>query len=189
MGAGIALGGEAIHFRAAGIGKAEEFGGFIETFAGGIVDGRAEDDVVEFRADVNEHGMAATDDEGDIGLEGFKSGALIANPWGVKVGLVMVYADEGAPEGVGESLAGLETDHQGRRKAGTLCGGYGLQIGWDDAGAREGFARDGEEIAEMLAGGELGDDAAVFGMELDLRGNHAGEDGAIADDGDAGFIA
>lgn len=101
----------------------------------------------------------------------------------------MVHADEGAPEGIGEGLAGLETNHQGRGEAGSLSGGDGLQIGWDDAGAGECFPRDGEEIAEMLAGGELGDDAAVFGMELDLGRNHAGEDGAIADDGDAGFIA
>ena len=41
----------------------------------------------------------------------------------------------------------------------------------------------------MFAGGQFGHDAAVFGVQLDLRGNDAGQDPAVAHDGGAGFVA
>ena len=42
----------------------------------------------------------------------------------------------------------------------------------------------------MLAAGELRDDAAVEGVEVDLAGNDGGEGvGAMADDGGGGLVA
>ena len=41
----------------------------------------------------------------------------------------------------------------------------------------------------MFASGEFGNYAAIFGVKFDLRGNNAGENDVVADDGDAGFIA
>jgi hypothetical protein len=41
----------------------------------------------------------------------------------------------------------------------------------------------------MLARGEFGHNAAVFGVKFDLRGNDVGQDFSIAHNGDAGFIA
>ena len=55
---------------------------------------------------------------------------------------------------------------------------------------REGFANDGDDLAEVFAGGEFGDDAAVFAVDVDLGGDDAGEDvAAVGDDGGGGFVA
>ena len=59
-----------------------------------------------------------------------------------------------------------------------------------DAGFGDGGADDGDDVAEVLAGGELGDDAAVVGVEGDLGGDDVREDfGAVADDGGGGLVA
>ena len=41
----------------------------------------------------------------------------------------------------------------------------------------------------MFAGGKFRHHATVFGVQLDLRGDGAGQDPAIAHDGGAGFVA
>ena len=56
--------------------------------------------------------------------------------------------------------------------------------------SRDGGADDGDDGAEVLAGGELGDDAAVVGVDGDLRGDDVGEGFAAgADDGGGGLVA
>ena len=55
--------GEAVHLRSARVGEAQQFGGLVEAFAGGIVDSRAEHHVVQFGTNVDQHGVAAADDE------------------------------------------------------------------------------------------------------------------------------
>ena len=49
--------------------------------------------------------------------------------------------------------------------------------------------RDGYQVPQMLARGQLGDDAAVFSVELDLRGDDVRQHAPVVDDGDAGFVA
>src|SRR5205807_1264992 len=51
------------------------------------------------------------------------------------------------------------------------------------AGGPESFVDDGSEPFEMTAGGEFGDDAAVAGMEVDLRGHHIRPQAAVREDG------
>lgn len=70
-----------------------------------------------------------------------------------------------------------------------MGGGDGVEVGGGEAGLAEDFAGDGEEVAEMFAGGEFGDDAAVFGVEGGLTGDDVGENGAVTDEGGAGFVA
>ena len=47
----------------------------------------------------------------------------------------------------------------------------------------------GQPVAQVLARGEFGHHAAVFGVQLDLRGNDVGQHDAFADHRDAGFVA
>ena len=49
--------------------------------------------------------------------------------------------------------------------------------------------RDRQQVPEVLARRELGDDAAVFGVELELRGDDVSEHRAVAHDSGAGFVA
>jgi hypothetical protein len=48
---------------------------------------------------------------------------------------------------------------------------------------------DGHQISQVFAGGKFRHDAAVFGVQLDLRGDGAGQNPAVAHDGGAGFVA
>ena len=88
-----------------------------------------------------------------------------------------------------KGLRGFQADEQRARQAGALGGGDGVEVGGREAGLAEDFARDGQEVAEMFAGGKFGNDAAVFGVHGGLGGNDVGEDGAVADDRGAGFVA
>ncbi len=57
-------------------------------------------------------------------------------------------------------------------------------------GFAEGGVDDGDDGAEVLAGGELGDDAAVGGVDGDLRGDDVRELAAAAlDHGGGGLVA
>ena len=52
------------------------------------------------------------------------------------------------------------------------------------------FAHDRNDLAEMLAGGEFGHHAAVFAMNVDLRGDDARKNAAAAGDHGSGrFVA
>ena len=49
--------------------------------------------------------------------------------------------------------------------------------------------RDGNQIPQMFARGQFRHDAAVFGVQFDLRGDGVGQDSSVAHDGGAGFVA
>jgi hypothetical protein len=54
----------------------------------------------------------------------------------------------------------------------------------------ESLADDGDDLAEVFAGGEFGDDTTVFAVNIDLRSDDGGEDfAAVDDDGGGGFVA
>ena len=90
----------------------------------------------------------------------------------------------------GESFAVGDADEERADEAGALSDGDGVEIGERDFRLLERFADDRDDLAEMFAGGELGDDAAVFAMDVDLRGDDAGENAAaVGDDGCGGFVA
>ena len=53
-----------------------------------------------------------------------------------------------------------------------------------------GIANEVARRGEVFAGGEVGDDAAVFLMEVGLGGDDVGEDvETVGDDGGGGFVA
>ena len=57
------------------------------------------------------------------------------------------------------------------------------------AGVAQGLAGDGGQIAQMFAGGQFGNDAAIRGVQSGLAGDDVGEDSAAGNDRGAGFIA
>jgi hypothetical protein len=60
----------------------------------------------------------------------------------------------------------------------------------DDAGPGERFADDIFGVPKVVAGGELGDDAAVGGVDRNLAVDDVGEDvPLVVDDGGSGFVA
>ena len=68
-GLGIASLRQPVQLRSGRIGQPDELADFIETFAGGVVHGRAEQHVLQFGLDTDEQGMAAADDEREVGFK------------------------------------------------------------------------------------------------------------------------
>ena len=107
------------------------------------------------------------------------------------MGLDVVDGDEGPLPGEGEGFGGGDADEQAADEAGAVGDGDCIKLfgGFGDAGGGEGFIDDGVEGFKVSAGGDFRDDAAEFGVEVDLRGDDIGEDvAAIAHDGGGGFI-
>ncbi len=109
---------------------------------------------------------------------------------GVDVAFEVVDGDERLAERVGEGFGVADADEQRAGEAGAFGDGDGVEVGKGDAGFAEGGVDDGDDGAEVLAGGELGDDAAVGGVDGDLGGDDVRELARAAlDDGGGGLVA
>jgi hypothetical protein len=103
--------------------------------------------------------------------------------------LVMIDADERLVHRERNGLRGLEPDEQGDAQSRPLRGGDGIKLRYGNSGiAQRGFG-DGNQVPQMFARGKFGHNAAVFGMEFDLRGDGVGQDFSVTHDGGAGFVA
>ncbi len=114
---------------------------------------------------------------------------------GVDVAFEVVDGDERFAEGEGEGLGEGDADEEGPGEAGAGGDGDGVQVRVGErlpcrrTGALEGLADDGDDGAEVLAAGELGDDTAVVGVD-ELGGDDVGEKFlAVAEDGCGGLVA
>ena len=105
------------------------------------------------------------------------------------VAFEVVDTDERKVGAEGQGLGEGDADQQSSGEAWAFGDGDGFEIAVADTGLVHGFADDGEDGAEVFAGGQFGDDAAVVGMD-ELRGDDVGECvAAAADDGCRGFVA
>ena len=195
---GIAVGGELVDDRTAGIAEGEEARDFVVGFAGGVVTGATDAGIGKLPGAVGglvlhfvDNGVAAGNDQADGG----KFGAAIAGGAGfekngVDVAGEMVHGEERLAQREGESFAVGEANEQGADEARALSDGDGVEIVQGDVRLVDGFADDWDDLAEMFAGGKFGDDPAVFAVNFDLGRDHAGEDAfAVGDDGGGGFVA
>jgi len=133
-------------------------------------------------------GVAAADDESEQGV-GVGEGGFRVHEDGVDVAFEMVDGDERFVGGEGERFGEGDADEQCAGEAGAFGYSYGVEIFVGDAGAVHGFADDRGDGAQVLAGGQLGDYAAVVGVD-ELRGDHVGERfAAVADHGGGGLVA
>ena len=109
---------------------------------------------------------------------------------GVDVAFQMVDGDEGKVVGEGEGFGVGDADEEGSSKARTAGDGNGVEAGKGDAGIRQRGADDGNDGAEMLAGGQFWNDSAITGVGGDLGGNDGAEGASTAlDDGGGGLVA
>ena len=121
---------------------------------------------------------------------GFGAGVQGFQEDGVDVAFEVVDSDEGLVEGEGEGFGVEDADEERAGEAGAFGDGDSVEIGEGDAGLGDGLADDGDDVAQVLARGELGDDSAVGGVKGDLGGDDVREDlGAGADDGGGGLVA
>jgi hypothetical protein len=102
---------------------------------------------------------------------------------------VMVDANEWFPQGKRDGLRGLESYEQGHRQTRPLRGRNRIKLSRLDTRFVQRGLHDGNQIPQMFAGGKFRHDTAIFGVQLDLRGDGAGQNPAVAHNGGAGFVA
>jgi hypothetical protein len=120
-----------------------------------------------------EEGVAAGGEEAEVGEQGGdvlgEAGGLAGvegEKGGPDVAAEVVDADEGEGAGEGEGLGEGDAESEAAGEAGALGDGNLGELGVCGRGGGEG--EEGGQAVEVLAAGEVGDDAAVFAVEGDL---------------------
>lgn len=128
--------------------------------------------------------MSSRDDKADAGEIWGSS----LKPVGIDVSLEVVYAEEGEAVGEGDGLGDVHPHQEGAGE--TRSNGNGNAIKVAPAGLGHGLFDNGDRGHQVLAGGNLGDDATVSGMNVHLRGDDVGEDlPPVLDNGGCCFVA
>jgi hypothetical protein len=107
-----------------------------------------------------------------------------------KVAFEMVDADRRHAQGVGESVGGACADQQSAGEPGPSCVGDATDVSDAQPGLVQDLACEGQNAADVVARGELGNHAAVLRMHRHLRVQGMREQTAAGVvQGYAGFIA
>ena len=115
---------------------------------------------------------------------------LAVQPGGVDVPFEVVDRDERLVVGEGQRLGEVPADQQRAGQPRPERRGHGVDLAHRAAGLRQRFVEHRDDRADVLAGRQLGDDAAVRGVHLDLRSDDAGEQVTpVFDDADGGLVA
>ena len=109
----------------------------------------------------------------------------------------MVHADKGLVGAPRRTLGESDADHQRANQTRRNRGAYGVEVGPGElrqakVGRRniEALVAQAADGLDVLAAGYLGHHTAEARMEIDLRGNHIGDQVSIAiDDSGGGFVA
>ena len=176
---------EVVEGLAAGIREAEDAGGLVEALAGGVVARGAEDADVRVVADVGYERVAAGNRKAEEGRLELREGKVVRGD--VAADVVDGYERHAEPEG--EALRKVDADEQRADEPGRERDGDGVYVGAGQPRDGERAVRELVDDLDVAAGGNLGHDAAVHGVEVglgeDLVGQHFA---AVADKGDGGFV-
>src|SRR6266511_5441631 len=88
-----------------------------------------------------------------------------------------------------DGLCGGEPDQQRAGEPRAPRRSDRVHLGGQDLRFTQGSAGDWQQVAQVLARGQFRHDAAVRGVEVDLRSDEVGPDFTVPDHGHAGFVA
>lgn len=187
-GAGIPVRSEIVDDGAAGIAEGEHFGDFVVRFTGGVVARAADARVGEQRGvlgsvrgasgrnfDQIEQRMAAGHDETHGRKLRRASGGMGFEKNGVDVTFEVIHGDERLVERKRKDFSVCQADEKRADKAGALGDADGVDFRQRKTGLSNCFANHRNNLAQVLAGSEFRNDAAVFAMNGDLRSDNAGK--------------
>src|SRR5215470_1825645 len=134
--------------------------------------------------------VTAGDDKADGGELGNLAILVSFEKNRVNMSFEVVHRDEGLVERVRERLAVGDADEKRPDKARALRNADSIKVGKIEASLQKSFADNGDNLAQMFARGEFGNNATVFAVNVYLRGDNARENfAAVGDNGGSGFIA
>ena len=129
--------------------------------------------------------MTAGNDEG----EERKFRFVATQPVGVDVRFEMMGRVKRNVMQNGGSAGSEGADKKGADEAWGMSDGNGVNVGPIELSVSEGLVKDGVDGFDMRASGDLGNNATVGGMNIDLRNDDVGKNAvAIFDDGRCGFV-
>jgi len=168
--------GQCVNPGASGITEAEQLGHLVKGFAGCIVERAADVAIgpgaVFFVGEI-EVRVSAADDQCE---EGQLKGGLLRLPHlqqhGVDMALQVIHGDERLAQREGERFGIGDADQQRACEAGAFGDGDGVQVGEADSSAGDGLTHDGNDVAQVLARGQLRHHATVDGVHGHLRSDY-----------------
>ena len=179
--------------RAAGVAEAEVAGDLVEGLAGRVVDRGAEHAVPPVALHQHEQRVPAgheQDHEGQLEVG-------LLQQRGVEVGLEVVDGDERHVPRQGQRLGRRHADQERPDQPGTVGGGHGVDLAprrrpgtVGQPRLDEGLGHHRHDEVDVGPAGDLGHDAAVAGVEVDLAADHRRQHGrAPLDDRGGGLVA
>lgn len=188
VGAGITGAGGAFNRGTARERQAEHAPDFIEGFASGIVDGAAQALIAPMRAHQQQLAVPARSYQRQ--KREVRLGEIRRQPQGIDMPLQVVDAQQGQAGHQRQALGEIDADQQRAHQPRSLGDGDGVKGVIAQRGLPQRFCDNGADSFGMGAGGELGEDAAILGVQVNLRGDDSAFDVVpVLDDGGGGFVA
>jgi hypothetical protein len=101
----------------------------------------------------------------------------------------MVHADEWLARSPSDPLCSLQSDEERTDQPGPMGDGDAVDVRDRHSSLRESRPNDGADASQMIARGQLGNDASVGCVKLDLRVDDIGQDAAaVVHDRSGGFV-
>ncbi len=177
---------EARQRRSAGIRQTEQLGRLVEGLAGRVVLGVAQQPVLPDARDFEQLAVTAGHQQRDERKPGLRLGEQRRE----QMALHVMHADRGLAQRVAERAGDARAHQQRAGQAGPLRVGDAVEVGKPGPRLGQHPLREGHDPPHMIAGGELGHDAAIDAVHRHLRVQRMREQpaGRVVD-GHAGFVA
>ena len=190
MGARVALPRQLRHRRPSGIGQPQQVRHLVERLARSVIAGARQLDKRSRRITAIDGRVPARHDQGDARPEVSAGAFLVLHGCGPDVRLDVMDGHQRLPVHPGPTLGRGDTHEQRPDQARLGGDGDGIDVRRAHAGLVKRLVDDRQDLLEVGAAGELGDDAAVERVHGRLAVDDGGEDvSAAADDGCCGFVA
>ncbi len=171
--------GKLVNHRAAGIAEREHPRNFVVGFACSVVARASQAHIREEAGAIRgggfhviENRVPAGNDQAHGGQFRVASRRMRFHKHGMHVAFEVVHGDQRLAERERQHLAVRHADNQRAHKPRPLRHGNSVNVAKVNARRLDRFPYHGNDLAQMLARGKLGNYAAIFPMNVDLRGDH-----------------
>ena len=181
---GISLLRGLVDLGSAGIAQPDLARHLVKGLSGRVILGPSQDLIFTVVPDQDQMGVAAGDNEAGKGRFQRRLRDIV----GADMSLDVVDTDQGDPGRKAQSLGGGDTDQEGADQAGPVGDGDGVHLLQLFPSLLQGLADHLRDALGVFSGGDLGHHAPVEGVDIDLGGDHIGQDRAAVDNDGGGCL-
>ena len=185
----IALLGQFVDYRAAGVGQSHHFGTLVEGFARGVVDRRADDLHFEGRIHAHDLRVAAAHEQAEERESGVRQRAVLkVDEMRKYVSLKVIDLDHRDVVRDGKPLGERHAHQQRTQQSGAAREGDGVDLFGRQSGLLERRVHHGNDVLLVRPRSQFGDHAAVFDVD-GLRGDDVRQQHVVAYHGGGCVVA